>query len=222
MAQPAVRVEPMRLVHIADLVRLHQLCYPAQFATRLGSGVLTVLYRSCCEDPNVIGLVSLADERVVAAVWGVIGGGFKGRIVRRHGLALAWHLGGGLARDPDLFPEIAGRVVSLWRQDRSGMSAIHPHRFVWRSQTVHPDWRGRGTIFPLITALLDTLRQRGVDEVYSTPDEDNQAAHWIHRVLKFEKRGTQVASHGKRQSVFVLPLAPDSPQNGSDDGPHDR
>ena len=62
----------------------------------------------------------------------------------------------------------------------------------------------------VIRALFDALRARGVEEIYSTPDEDNQAAMWIHRVLNFEKRGTQIASHGKRQSVFVLKLAGES------------
>ncbi len=211
MSGPEARVEPMRLAHIPELVRLHQLCYPGQLATRLGSGVLTVLYESCCEDPNVVGLVSVAEGRVVAAVWGVIGGGFKGRILRRRGLALAWHVGSRIARDPRALFEVARRLVGSGRQDRSGMSEAHPHRFVWRSQTVHPEWRGKGTIFPLITALVEALQQRGVCEIYSTPDEDNQAAHWIHRVLNFEKRGTQIASHGKRQSVFVLTLAPEQP-----------
>ena len=90
------------------------------------------------------------------------------------------------------------------------MRRAHPRRFIWRSQAVDPEWRGKGTIFPLINAMLEALRKRGVDEIYSTPDEDNQAANWIHRVLNFEKRGTQLASHGKRQSVFVLKLAEES------------
>jgi GNAT superfamily N-acetyltransferase len=200
-------IEPLAAAHIPDLVRLHELCYPTQFATRLGGDVLGIVYRAYCEDPNAVGLVAIVHGHVVAMVCGVIGGGFKGRMVRRHGPALAWQLARRLLRDPRTLPEIVRRLAAGWRPDRSGMSDVHPRRFVWRSQMVHPEWRGRGTIFPLIDAMIEALRQRGVEEIYSTPDEDNQAANWVHRVLKFEKCGTQVASHGKRQSVFVLKLA---------------
>ena len=206
-SRAAAGIEPMAPAHIPGLVRLHELCYPTQFATRLGDDVLAIVYRAYCEDPNAVGLVSIVDGHVVAMVCGVIGGGFKGRMARRYGPALAWQLTRRLLRDPRPLSEIARRLAAAWRPDRRGMSGAHPRRFVWRSQMVHPEWRGRGAIFPLIVAMVEALRQRGVEEIYSTPDEDNQAANWVHRVLKFERCGTHVASHGKRQSVFVLKLA---------------
>jgi GNAT superfamily N-acetyltransferase len=200
-------IEPMAPAHIPDMLRLHELCYPTQFASRLGADVLGIVYRAYCEDPNAVGLVSIVDGHVVATVCGVIGGGFKGRVMRRYGPALAWQLGHRLLRDPRLLSEVVRRLAPAWLPDRSGMSGAHPRRFVWRSQAVDPEWRGKGIIFPLINAMLEVLRERGVEEIYSTPDEDNQAANWVHRVLNFEKCGTQVVSHGKRQTVFVLKLA---------------
>ena len=199
-------IAPMAAVHIPDVVRLHQLCYPTQFSTRLGTGVLSILYRSYCADSNALGLVSIADGRVVAAVCGVIGGGFQQRTVRRYGLGLAWQLGLRSARDPRLALDVARRALSLISRRRSDSVEVNPCRFVWRSQTVDPECRGQGVIFPLIRALFQALRDRGVAEIYSTPDEDNQAAMWIHRVLNFERRGTQLAPNGKRQPIFVLKL----------------
>lgn len=200
-------IEPLAVAHVPDVVRLHQLCYPTQFSTRLGAGVLTILYRSYCVDANAPGLVSLAEGRVVAAVCGVIGGGFQQRTVRRDGLALAYQLLLRVGREPRLGVDVARRAVAIVLRRGGASSEAHPGRFVWRSQTVDPEHRGQGVIFPLIRAMLAMLRERGVEEIYSTPDEDNQAAMWIHRVLNFERRGTQVAPNGKRQPVFVLRLS---------------
>ncbi|HUI26015.1 MAG TPA: GNAT family N-acetyltransferase, partial [Candidatus Kryptonia bacterium] len=191
LAQAAI--EPLAAAHISDVVRLHRLCYPTQFSTRLGSGVLTILYRSYWMDPNALGLVSVAEGRVVAAVCGVVGSGFQQRMVRRDGLALGWRLLVRVTGDPVIALEVARRAMTVIMRRGNTASEAHPRRFVWRSQTVDPECRGQGVIFPLIRAMLAMLRTRGVEEIYSTPDEDNQAAMWVHRVLNFERRGTQVS-----------------------------
>jgi GNAT superfamily N-acetyltransferase len=204
--QPAFAIRSMTEDDVGEVVALHRECYPDAFLTVLGPRLLCTVYESYATSPAGVSLVAVAEGRIVAAVNGVIGEGFVRDLVRSHPLLVAFGIARALVAQPALLRAFVRRARSLMSRPRGERKAGARRRFVWRSQAVAPSWRGGGLIFPLIKRMIQELEARGVEEIYSTPDMDNQAATWIHRVLGFRRVGERLGENGRMQAVYVLPL----------------
>jgi len=174
----------------------------------MGAQMLLAVYRSYARSSRCVSLVAEVDGKVVAAVNGVIGEGFIRRVARRHPLGVLLGVARVFLREPRLRPLLLHRAAAILARRRRSVSSPTPRRFTWRSQAVAPALRGGGLIFPLIKRMIQELQVRGVEEIYSTPEIDNQPSTWIHRVLGFQRVGERMGENGKPQAIFVLPLHP--------------
>jgi hypothetical protein len=207
VVQLAYTLRPMSEADVEQVVALHQACYPGALLTAMGPQVLLAVYRSYARSPRCVSLVAEVDGRVVAAVNGAIGEGFVRRIARQHPLVVLVGIARVLATQPRLRELLLKRAVVVWQRTNTAAPAESPaRRFNWRSQAVVPAFRGGGLIFPLIKRMIHELQARGVAEIYSTPEIDNQPSMWIHRVLGFRRIGERISENGKQQAVFILPL----------------
>ncbi len=203
---PAYAIRPMAVDDVEQLVQLHRACYPQALLTALGPRLLRVVYASYATSPACVSLVAVSEGRIVAAVNGAIGDGFVRGLLRRHPFLVARLVCRLLWQRPGSWMPLFRRAVALAITRRHSAEAKVRRRFVWRSQAVAPAWRGAGLIFPLIREMITELRARGVEEIYSTPEADNLASVWIHRVLRFQRMGERVAEDGRQYTVFILPL----------------
>jgi GNAT superfamily N-acetyltransferase len=169
--------------------------------------MLLAVYQQYVRSPRCVSLVAEVDGKVVAAVNGAIGSGFVRDVAYRHPVRVLLGLVRVLVGEPRLRAVLLRRAVAIVRrQPRPQENSAPRRRFIWRSQAVAPAFRGGGLIFPLIKHMIQELQRRGVEEIYSTPEVENHASTWIHRVLGFRRIGERMGENGTMQAIFILPL----------------
>ncbi len=192
--------------HAGDAARLHILGQPGTFLTALGSGVLTVLYRTLSVSPVSFGYaVTGADGQVLgfAAVTTSTGRLFVEMGTRRLGQLLPPLLAC-FARRPFLILRSAQTLFyPLLAGDAAESHGPHAELLAIMAE---PAVRSRGIGAALLAAVCAECRSRGMAELLVTVDAANSGARRFYQRQGFQLR-KEFSLYGRAMVLCALSLA---------------
>ena len=157
---------------------LHVSRLPESFLAFLGPAFLRRLYRRIATTPGAFLLMAHADGSPVGFVAGSTDlSGLYRSFVLRDGLPAALH---------SLGPLVRGwrRGLETLRHGSSGQSGVGQGAELL-AIALDPSWQGRGVGTTLVTAFLDELGDRAVEDAYVVVAADNAAAIRLYRNAGF-------------------------------------
>jgi glycosyltransferase involved in cell wall biosynthesis/ribosomal protein S18 acetylase RimI-like enzyme len=194
-SRPAILLRQACRSDSDTLARLHADGLPDAFLTRLGTPVLSRLYRAMADDGSCVCVVAEVGGTVAGFASGTVSmGAFKRRFVVRQGIPVAiavarWLLTPGVLR---------GIVEDL----RYGGGAPGLPRAEVMSVSIAPEFRSRGLARQLMAAVVSDLGKLGATEAKCLAASENRGANALYSAVGFVQEGTVTLHRGVTSNVW--------------------
>lgn len=183
----------MKIADVSQIAALHAEIFPDYFLTRLGPGVLEILYTELASNPRTWSFVSTDGPRINGFVAGVAEWDrIKREIAHKYWSRAIAALAPQLIRAPSLIAPLARRIVpapqKFFRQDAK-LQFEFPCYLL--SIGIAPDVRGTDAAARLTQTLFETLERAGFVRVALYTRANNQRAQGFFEKMGFELAGTE-------------------------------
>jgi ribosomal protein S18 acetylase RimI-like enzyme len=190
---------------LAQIVSMHEHCFPGFLMTMLGSAFLRAYYKASLNSHGTVALIAQEEGKTLGFVVGYLAPSRFYALLRRQWWLLGWTATIGVLRSPDLFTRVLG---NFRRMSRSAMRSTDQELGVeLASVGVLPTASGKGLGKALISAFAQRARNCGADHIYLTTDaENNEKVNAFYVGLKFTRAGTFLAPGGRLMNKYILLL----------------
>ena len=189
-ARIAVDIQPMRSLHVEDVVQIHIDSFPHDFLPSLGADFLRTLYRGLMKAPSTVSLVALDKAKVIGFVVGALDTRqLFLQLLRRQGTALAWQV---LRRMPK-HPSILWRTFEAITYPRKEKGDLPKAELVVLAIANGARCQGLGKA--LVVRLNAELKPRGITAYKVSTAQDNTRADAFYHKLGFRLEHTFVMHH---------------------------
>lgn len=178
----------MDLSHLAQVISIHEICFPDSQSTKYGKHFLKAYYKGVCISQNSVAFVSIVDEKVV----GFVAGGVNKQALSRQILSGSKFLIL-ISFLENFIKHPTVTVKKFWSYCRAYILPNKKETFyslntsVLDSIALLPEYRGKGIAEELVGVFLEELKRRGNSACRLGVEADNMPARKFYEKMKFEQ-----------------------------------
>ena len=193
-------IKPMELVHVEQVVQIHMSSFQNFFLTFLGPSFLSHFYKGVVESSLGIEFVIIENGAPVGFVCGSINPSkFYKELLKRKWLQFCFSALPAAVSRPVIIPRLL-RAVTKPNEAEKGIN-----RGMLMSIGVHPSVKGKGYGKALVTAFVDAMKGRKVNEVSLTTDRyKNDSLNAFYQKMGFVLRRFFLTPEGRWMNEYAV------------------
>ena len=190
---------------LAQIVNMHEHCFPGFLMTMLGSAFLRAYYKTCLNFSGTVALIAQEEGKTLGFLVGYLAPSRFYTLLSSRWCLLAWTATRSVLRSPDLLTRVFGNFRRMNRLAKR--NAGQELGVELASVAVLPAASGRGLGKALISAFAQRARTCGAHHMYLTTDaQNNEKVNAFYGDLMFTRAATFLAPGGRLMNKYVLLL----------------